>query len=1027
LADSGTKILLAAPETQAKVKAEVKEKFIDIIDISNLSSFSTLTSTLTCQVSPRNVAYVIYTSGTTGNPKGVMVTHQNVTNLVLGLKNRIYVSYNKPLAVCLIAPYVFDASVQQIFATLVLGYSLYIVPGYVRVDGLKLVEFYKRYNIDISDGTPTHLRLLLENINLNDNEKTVNLEIKHFIIGGEELPREIAKNFLNRFGAKGLVITNVYGPTECCVDSTSYDISKENVDNHTNLPIGIPMPNQQVYIVDNHNNLQPIGVSGELCIGGVGVSRGYLNRPELTAEKFDCKNFLLKGTRGLAPLLKRKKVPGKRIYTHMSHMSYMSYMSYIYRTGDLAKWLADGNIEFLGRMDHQIKIRGFRIELGEIESQLSKHPEIKEALVLAKGDDDDKYLCAYIVFNRAERVDKSALISSELRKHLLQSLPDYMIPSYFVNLEKIPMTPSGKIDRKALPKPKPEIGQGYIAPRDTVEKRLAELWSGVLGIETHLIGIDSNFFQLGGQSLKATVLTAKMHKSFDVKVPLAEIFKTPTIRGLSGYIKEAAPDRYQSIEPVEKKEYYGLSSAQKRLYILQQMELASTAYNMPYFIPLSHDITTEQLEKTFMKLLERHESLRTSFFMIDEEPVQKIHNKVEFTIRYYRYQKPARMEADKKAAEENLPHLDMNNELERSRRDFIKPFDLSQAPLLRVVLVEPGEEAFPRILFLDMHHIISDAVSFQILEEDFKALYNGKTLTPLPIQYKDFALWQNKEKQKKYMKQQESYWLGQFEGKITQLDLPTDYPRPEVQLFTGRTLYDEIPCNINALKTIALENKATPFMVLLAIFYVFLSKISGQEDIIVGTPVAGRTHTDLEGIIGFFVNSLALRNRPKREKTFVEFLKEVKERTLEDFDNQDYQFENLVEKLAVKRDKHNPLFDVMFTCQDKGTEPGDDTEITDDSSKDEPKNQSLHENEPGISKFDLYLNITIEKKLLFSFEYSTELFRPETIKFFANGFKEIVVSVLADKNIKLEDIKMPTRLLDSDLRGLQEKLTTLEF
>jgi acyl carrier protein len=682
-------------------------------------------------------------------------------------------------------------------------------------------------------------------------------------------------------------------------------------------------------------------------------------------------------------------------------------------TGDLARWLPDGNIEFLGRMDQQVKIRGYRIELGEIESYLLKHSKVKQAVVVEKDDGDgNKYLCAYIVLTGKSAPDQISSVSTELRNHLSQSLPDYMMPSYFIYIENIPLTPSGKVDRKILPIPKVESHTKHTAPRDEIEKKLLEIWIEVLNVEGAL-GIDDHFFQLGGHSLKAVIMSSKAHKALDVKIPLAEVFKTPTIRGLSQYIKEAEKDKYLAIEPVEKKEYHPLSSAQKRLYILQQMELESTVYNMPQVIPLSEEPNIKELEETFIRLINRHESFRTSFHMVNDESVQKVHDTVEFAIEYY--------------------DTENHHSSFITQHSFVPPFDLSLAPLLKVGIVKADQDRY--ILVVVMHHIISDALSHEILVKDFMAIHASRELPPLRIQYKDFSEWQNKEKQKEYIKQQERYWLRQFEGKIPELDLTTDYPRPKVQLFEGSIFDNEISCNTDVLRTIALENGVTTFILLLAIFNIFLSKISGQEDIVLGTPVAGRRHADLERIMGLFVNSLALRYTLKGEKTFIEFLQEVKERTLEAFDNQDYQFEDLVEKLAVKRDRLNPIFDVMFTCQDQGSDNVDDTDVTDKRTQEEPQkkitdntgNQSPHENNPGTSKFDLYLNIVIGKKLRFSFEYSTELFRRETIQSFAKGLKEIVLSILKNKNIKLEDIKMTTTLLDTDLKSIQEELTVLEF
>ncbi|UCH94710.1 MAG: amino acid adenylation domain-containing protein, partial [Candidatus Aminicenantes bacterium] len=1028
LADSQAKFLLAAPGTRIKDKAEEKGEtgqpqglpleFVKIkkyIETVHEPSQSTLASTSTCQVSPANLAYVMYTSGTTGKPKGVMVTHQNVTNLVLGLKNRIYVSYSKPLAVCVLAPYVFDASVQQVFAALLLGHSLYIVPGYMRVDGLKLFEFYKRNNIDISDGTPTHLRLLLENINLE--EKKVNLEMKHFIIGGEELGREIAKNFINRFGAKGLEITNVYGPTECCVDSTSYDILKENVDNHTSLPIGTPMPNQQVYILDSDNNLQPIGVTGELCIGGMGVSRGYLNRPELTAEKFR-RDVIRHSSSVISSSDKLSKVTNDQcLMTNDSSPHYPITplpQSPIYRTGDLARWLRDGNIEFLGRIDNQLKLRGYRIELGEIESVLQKHAHIKEAVVLSRSDGkEDKYLCAYMVSGKELEI-------SEIREYLAKRLPEYMIPTYMMQVEKIPVTTNGKIDRKALPEPGIIPGTEYAAPRDEIEKKLAGIWGEVLGVKAPP-GIDDNFFELGGHSLKATILVARIHKELSIRLPLAAIFKTPTIRGQAGSIKEMKEERFASIEPVEKKEYYLLSSAQQRLYILQQVELDSTVYNMPIFTHLPGEPEIEKLTGICQRLIHRHESLMTSFETVKDEPVQKVHDQVKFEIEYYDMKEVEEEEQttdDRGQTTEGkpAPHPSSSSVVRRLSSEFIRPFDLSHAPLLRVGLMKLEENR--HILMVDMHHIISDATSHQVLTKELTAMNKGEILPLLRIQYKDFSEWQNSKKEMENLKRQEQYWLKEFDGQIPLLDMPTDYKRSNELGFEGSTLAFKIdPPLTGQLRDMASQFNVTLMMLLLSGYNILLSKYTGQEDIVVGTVTAGRRHADLENIIGFFVNMLAIRTAPGKNKRYSQYLPEVKEKAINAIENQDYPFEELVSKLRVQREPgRHPLIDTVFVLAD----------VRENAAEQEKQPTETSTSDPGTNPykkthFDLMLHAAAaEQSINMVFEYSTRLFKEATIRDFSKYYLEILRQLAEKKDIKLQDIKVSHDLQASKIESIKD-------
>ena len=482
---------------------------------------------------------------------------------------------------------------------------------------------------------------------------------------------------------------------------------------------------------------------------------------------------------------------------------------------------------------------------------------------------------------------------------------------FFTILDNIPFTPRGKIDRKALPAPGIKAGKRYIALANKTQEKLAAIWAEVLGIDKDIISIDSNFFQLGGHSLKATLLISRIYKEADVQIPLVELFKTPTIMELAEYMHRTAPGKFVSLQPLEKKEYYALSPAQQRLYVLHRFEVKSTAYNLPNILSLEQNINKDTLEETFKKLISRHESLRTSFIIVGNEPVQVIHDEVEFKIEYDDLQVTG---AGDRCRWEVVPATALIS-------SFIRPFDLSRAPLLRVGLIKEEEKKY--ILAIDIHHIITDGLSQQILIRDFISLYAGQQLPPLRVLYKEYSKWQqSKEVQNRLAKQEES-WLKEFREQVPVLVLPTDYPRPALQSFEGNitdfTLKAE---ETGRLDEIAHSGGATLFMVILAIYNIFLLKISNQEDIVVGTPIAGRRHADLEKVVGMFVNTLALRNYPTGEKTFNTLLKEIKEKTIKAFENQDYQFEDMVEKIVVERDmSRNPLFDVMFMFQDLSAAP----------------------------------------------------------------------------------------------------------
>ncbi|MCU0288096.1 MAG: amino acid adenylation domain-containing protein, partial [Acidobacteria bacterium] len=545
---------------------------------------------------------------------------------------------------------------------------------------------------------------------------------------------------------------------------------------------------------------------------------------------------------------------------------------------------------------------------------------------------------------------------------------------------------------------RPDIGVTYVAPSTDTEKKIAEIWQDQLGIDR--IGSSDDFFELGGDSLKATVMITKIHKKLNVKVTLADMFKGPTIRELARVIIQSDTEKYAQIKEAEKKEYYLLSSAQKRVYILQQMNLESAAYNIPVTFPLPGGADWRKIEETFRKLIKRHESLRTSFHIVNEILVQKIHNDVPF-------------ELDKSLAElfqKQLPEKEQTPEApEVIIKSFIRPFDLSQAPLLRAGLIKNNDGS--NLLLVDMHHIISDGVSYEILVSDYFALYNDEKMPSLSLQYKDFSEWQNNEGEKENLKRQEEFWIKELAGEIPVLELPTDYPRPLMQSYEGNVIYFDIPAEeTKILNNMVRQEGATLFMVLTAVFNILLFKLSGQEEIIIGTPVANRRHVDLEKIIGIFINTLPLRNYPSGYPTFHEFLLEVKERLLLVFENQEYPFEELVDKLSLQRDiGRNPLFDVMIVlqntemglmAQEKDIEPGIVSPL---QSGDIPKFENIIQ----TSQFDLSLTV-MEKEygLLLYFEYCNKLFKRETIERFIFYFKKILTIVSTEPGIKISALEI---------------------
>ncbi|MEW9702949.1 amino acid adenylation domain-containing protein, partial [Paenibacillus sp. SI8] len=761
--------------------------------------------------------------------------------------------------------------------------------------------------------------------------------VRHIVVAGEQLV--IHPNLRAYLLEHEVILHNHYGPSETHV-VTSHRIQGEDSFLPSLPPIGRPIANTSIFIIDRNGHLLPVGAAGELCIGGAGLAREYVNRAELTAEKF----------------VNHPLEPGERVY----------------RTGDLARWLSDGTLEYLGRMDHQVKIRGYRIELGEVESRLLDILSITEAVVLALDDEEGaKYLCAYVVA-------ESGLTSGEIRSALSEELPAYMIPSFIVQLDSLPLTVNGKVDRRALPKPEHVVQSEavYVAPRNETEDRLVEIWKRVLKRQD--IGVRDNFFELGGHSLSAASLTGRIYKELNLELPLREVFRYPTIEGMAQVIDAANRSGYTPIPLAAKREYYPVSSAQKRIYLVSHLNGGGLSYNMPGALQMDGPLDRIRVQEALQRLIARHESLRTGFEMKDGDVMARIYEAAPFFI-------------------ESLPAMD-KAEPDLLRR-FIRPFDLSQAPLLRAGLIRLGPEQ--HLLLFDMHHIISDGVSLGILAREFIHYYQGQDLPPLPVQYKDYAIWQQELTAQPAMQPHRQYWIDRFQDEVPVLELPTDYPRPPAQSFEGDTVNFRIDQGLlQRLQELARETETTLYMTLLAAFNVLLFKYSGQPDIVVGSPVAGREHPDVEPLIGMFVNTLALRNYPDGGKSFRAFLSEVGERAVEAFVHQAYPFEELVERVQVRRDlSRSPLFDVMLVLQnmerDELSAPG----IV----------LSSYEIDSRVVKFDLTLTLMEEQDgLQGSLAYAIRLFKRETAERMATHFLEVLRSVVREPDGLLSDLEITT-------------------
>ncbi|WP_245233314.1 condensation domain-containing protein, partial [Paenibacillus maysiensis] len=530
-------------------------------------------------------------------------------------------------------------------------------------------------------------------------------------------------------------------------------------------------------------------------------------------------------------------------------------------------------------------------------------------------------------------------------------------------------------------------GREYVAPRTELEAKLAAIWQDVL-VREKAVGVTDNFFDLGGHSLRATTLVSKMHKELGVEFPLRDVFRYSTVEEMAAAMERLEIGSFTAIPAAEPSEYYPLSSAQKRLYILNQLEGAELSYNIPGAMLLEGELDRQRFEEAFRGLVARHETLRTGFEMVKGEAVQRIYEEAAFHVEY--------VQISGEQAEETV-------------RQFVRPFDLAKPPLLRVGLAELVPDR--HILMFDTHHIVSDGVSIDVLIEEFVRLYSGEQLEPLRIQYKDYAVWQQSDEQKAQLAKQEAYWLDMFRGELPVLELPTDYPRPAMQSYEGRTLQLFMHSEKSeGLKRLAAENGATLYMVLLAGYTILLHKYTGQEDVVVGTPIAGRNHSDVQPLIGMFVNTLAIRSYPAAGKTFLDYLKEIKETTLGAFEHQNYPFEELVDKVNVARDlRRNPLFDTMFALQNT-----ENLEIQLPG-----LHLSTYASEEIVSKFDLSLDVTeIEEGLEYLFEYATALYKTETVEKLAAHYLQLLESILRNPSATIAELGILTPAEKEQILGV---------
>ena len=864
---------------------------------------------------PDDAVYVIFTSGSTGRPKGVEVPHRAVVNLLASMAQELHMSEADVFPA--LASFAFDMCIPELYLALVTGGTVALGKARLAADGTELAAFLQRTGATIVHATPTTWRLLLDAGFTGKGLKRA--------IGAEALPPELCRRLLEAEPS----LYNFYGPTETTVWSTLQHFRSPD----EAVSIGRPLANTRIYILDSRQQPVPVGVEGELYIGGAGVAHGYLHQPDLTAERFVNDPFVSRGR--------------------------------MYRTGDRARYWADGRIEYRGRADFQVKLRGYRIELGEIEAVLVQHPAVAQSVAGVREDrPGDQRLVAYVVAQAGGRIEEA-----ELRAWVKTRLPDYMVPVRVVAVERFALTPNGKVDRKQLPAveyQRLEGDEAYQAARTPVEEVMAGIWAEVLKLEQ--VGVADDFFQLGGHSLLGTQVMSRVRSALAVELPLRALFEAPTVRGLAQKVEALRQGGGQRLMPRlerrERPEKLPLSFAQQRMWFLDQLEPGNALYNVPYLVRLQGRLDGQLLERSLQEIVKRHEALRTRFVLCGDEPVQVIDAWQGVALK--------RVGLTEGTAEERLAEA-RRQVLEEIRQ----PFDLAAGPLWRAALYQLAPE--DHVFVLSTHHIVSDRWSLGVLAEELAALYaafgEGKPspLPELPVQYADYALWQRACLTEELLAPQLAFWKQHLAGAPPTLNLPLDYLPTGGTTNDGAQISEILPRPLSEdLKELSRREGVTLFMTVLAAWNVLLAQYCGDSDIVVGTPIAGRRHAAAERLIGFFVNTLAIRTNISESLNFRALLRQVREAVLGAYANQDVPFDRVVEALRPDRGLgRNPIFQVMLMVQNIGRMKNTVGEA----------NISAFAVPNQTAKFDLTLIVTeTAEGLRFTFEYKTSLFEPSTIR-----------------------------------------------
>jgi len=949
IGDSNANLIIASMETREKI--EEKNKLVLIDQLQEV--FSNGEGIADIKPQPNHLSYIIYTSGSTGKPKGVMIEHQNLLNFLISMSEDV--EFTPDSSMLSVTTFSFDIFYLEFFLPLINGSKVYLASRNTIMDGFKLAEMISKTQPTHMQATPSGWRLLLD-------AGWKNQEQIKMLVGGEALKEDI-KNSLTEIGD----LWNLYGPTETTIWSTFKKLQKKD-----SITIGKPIANTSVFIVSKDNTLSPIGVPGELCIGGSGVGRGYFNRPDLTSEKFIPNPF-------------QPEIASK-----------------IYRTGDLAKWLPNGEIECLGRIDDQVKIRGYRIETGEIESVILQNVKIKQAAVTAKEDQlGTKRLVAYVVAN-------NDFTREEIIQSLKEKLPEYMVPMIWVQMERLPLTFNGKINKKELPNPTfdESNGENFVAPVSENEKKLAEIWCKILVLKE--VGIHNDFFSLGGHSLAAMRLLALVRKEMQLELQLQDIFSFPTIHQLSQKLTGIQKSD-QQLSEIKIENEAVLSFNQERLWFIDKLN-GSLHYHLPLVFRIEGKMDENLLEETFSTIIARHHILKTGFFEHQGSPIQKIIDPVHW-----------KLERKDLSEFDSIPGTP---EFDKEISELIyKPFDLENDIKIRASLIKIGHD--DNILVVTVHHICSDGWSMNILKKEISAIYLAllrnqiSVMSSLAVQYMQFALWQRQLISEGWLEKEIPFWLDKLAG-LEPLQIPTDFPRPPSQSTAGGMVRFQMNAEFTGkLIEFGQKSGATLFMTLLSAFKVLLYKYSGQEDLCIGTPVAGRDLPELEDLLGFFINSVPIRTTLNNEMSFLELLDAVKFNSLEAFEHRQVPFEKIVEVQSQERDlSRNPIFQAMFVLQNM---PETDLSFPESKITEIP-----HVHKSAI--LDLTFELTHKNgKLDGAIEFSTDLFTTETVERMISHFIQILEEVLLDPKASIGKLKMLTDLEINELLETFNELYEPDF